>query len=566
MSQSILSKITFPLLLAALLGFVSAVQAQDKVPYIIEELTKPTPRTEPKDGRNVTFITVHFKVSPTKALDSDETDYELAIYEENKRMIIIPLERSIIRDAMSVVLSMDTSGSMAEGGRMEETQKAAMLFFRELPARADTGLILFNHNVYKTLPLSKNRPPVLDAINTAKPDGGTAYLDSCIEALKMLDKVQYKKKSIVIMTDGVDLNSKAHKELVIQFATRKNKEVKIYTVGIGKAGNLENVTSILVLDQSGSMLLPAGAGDKESRLDALKAAAKGFVETIRYTKEELVRSSVLQFSDKVANPINFTNNHDILNSVIDQLHASGETAVFDATYAGIEALVAENPPGKKAVIALTDGIDNSSRHRVEEVIARAREENIPLYMLGFGPKGKLAEDVMIRMAEETGGKYYHASNKEDLMRIFENLSLKLHDDGIDEITLRELAERTGGRYFHAKDIESLELKLKDVTSGLLQDTDYRERFASQFQGDDGRARNISYLLYPRGKSPAFLDQEGYDDTGAIAGVQTGYFRPGLLMAQADPLTYLGMLVLLGILLALPAGWSRLKRGASQRQG
>ncbi|NJM35961.1 MAG: hypothetical protein HC850_16160 [Rhodomicrobium sp.] len=47
------------------------------------------------------------------------------------------------------------------------------------------------------------------------------------------------------------------------------------------------------------------------------------------------------------------------------------------------------------------------------MIQRAIDTQVSLYMLGFGPKGKLAEDVMMRMAAQTGGQYYHANNKKD---------------------------------------------------------------------------------------------------------------------------------------------------------
>ena len=39
---------------------------------------------------------------------------------------------------------------------------------------------------------------------------------------------------------------------------------------------------------------------------------------------------------------------------------------------------------------------------------------------------------MRRLADETGGKYFHASNQQELFEVFEKLSIELHDDGIDE--------------------------------------------------------------------------------------------------------------------------------------
>ena len=64
--------------------------------------------------------------------------------------------------------------------------------------------------------------------------------------------------------------------------------------------------------------------------------------------------------------------------------ARGETALFDAVFSALATLEAYNPPGKKVVVAMTDGIDNISRRRADEVIERAKDANVALFMLGFG--------------------------------------------------------------------------------------------------------------------------------------------------------------------------------------
>src|SRR5205807_3906211 len=127
-------------------------------------------------------------------------------------------------------------------------------------------------------------------------------------------------------------------------------------------------------------------------------------------------------------------------------HAQGETALFDAIYEGIATLEADGHAGKRAVVALTDGIDNKSRRRKDEVIARAKEAGVPLFLLGFGRKNELDIKGMTEMAEATKGKFYHAENQEQLIRHFEDLYNRIHDDGVDEESLRALALATGGKY------------------------------------------------------------------------------------------------------------------------
>src|SRR5207237_2750696 len=147
------------------------------------------------------------------------------------------------------------------------------------------------------------------------------------------------------------------------------------------------------------------------------------------------RTTLIPFNTTVGTPEPFSNNRSALQAAIKNLAPAGETALYDATYAAIATLEANGTRGKRAVVAMTDGVDNSSRRRVDEVIERAREAKIALHMLGLGRKGELDEKTMQEMATQTGGKYYHARNEKDLLEIFGNLSIHLHDEGIDEATL-----------------------------------------------------------------------------------------------------------------------------------
>ena len=75
-------------------------------------------------------------------------------------------------------------------------------------------------------------------------------------------------------------------------------------------------------------------------------------------------------------------------------------------------------------------------------------------------------------------------------------------------------------------------------------------------------RDVRILIARKGTIETVINPE---TGGKLPGITTGYITPELMRAQADPITYLGLLVLLGVLLALPAGWNRLKRASGQRQ-
>jgi Mg-chelatase subunit ChlD len=522
------------------------------------DLESVTPYTEKQGNSTVRMVKVIFTITPLREDAGDVSKYKIRILEDGKPVRLEDVPQAKKSEDLSVVVAVDVSGSMAEGNRMAQTRGATSVFFQQLPGRAEAGLILFDHNVSVRQPLSKDRVRLLEEIAKARPGGGTAYLDATVKAVEMLRGVRHPGKAVVLLTDGVDLNSTADLPTAIRQAQKAG--VKVYTIGIGEPGRQEKVTSMLVLDKSGSMNEPASDQERVPKITALQDAATRFLSFVRETNPPIVRTSVLWFSDEPAVPQPFTNMRTRLVSDIKREKAKGETALFDATFEALAALEAENPPGKRAIVAMTDGVDNSSRRRVEEVIARAKEAKIPLYMLGFGRQGELDEAVMKRMATETGGKYYHAKNQAELMQIFENLSLKLHDDGIDEAALKELATKTKGKYYAAKDAAQLKFILESVVSVLQPETRTVD-FPSLVQIDDGRKRAVTLQLV---RVTGEVVGGGTADPNAgvevvSSGITGEYTVHGLVLPEVNHFVYLGLLALLGILLALPAGFRRLSK-------
>ena len=129
---------------------------------------------------------------------------------------------------------------------------------------------------------------------------------------------------------------------VIKLATVN--QVPIYTLGIGELGKYKNVTTVLVLDHSGSMKGKADDNDKRSKIEALRIAASRFVELMRRD----ARTTLLPFSSEVDVPDDFTDNKQALIARIQQLQPAGGTLLYDATYSGLETLAAAHPGGRNA--------------------------------------------------------------------------------------------------------------------------------------------------------------------------------------------------------------------------
>jgi VWFA-related protein len=505
-----------------------------------------------RNGKQALYVTVQFKVlrttDGTLATDVDKDD--IIIREDGRK--VEELEIFLPRAALTTVLAMDVSGSMenTSGGsgikKIDEAKKAADIFLDNLSAKSETGLILFDHLMrVKEAPLRdsalyrEHRKKVRELIADARPLGGTAYLDAAAEGVEMLKGIE-GRRAVVVMTDGVDMNSQLTVEKVIKLATVN--EVPIYTLGIGELGKYKNVTSVLVLDHSGSMKGKADAHDKRSKIEALRTAASRFVVLMRRD----AMTTLLPFSSEVDVPGPFSDDKQLLLGRIKQLQPEGGTLLYDATYAGLETLAAARREGRNAVVVLTDGKDEAPGSRVSDqlVIERARELKIPLYMLGLGQPEEINQAVMERMAAETGGKYFHAGSEQRLFEIFEKLSIDLHDDGINEKELRQLAEKTGGKFFWARDASKLREFFQDLATEL-QST-YTVTFPSRRSSHDGTARGIDISIERNGVR---LSNVGSAD----------YNVHGVVVPEMDYRIYLVLLVLIGAFLLAPVGVRQLYR-------
>ena len=192
---------------------------------------------------------------------------------------------------MSVIMALDTSGSMSQKiplkkdkgdkpvfvSRAEMARRASETFLSALPTHAECGLVLFDHEIRKTLPPILKREPILKEIFETEPRGGTAFRDAAYESIKLLAKVpKGKDRALVLLTDGADVNSDRSLDEVIASANKQH--VRIYTIGIGNPGKGDKVNTALVLDRSGSMELPADDNDVNTpKIKALLVAGKAFL-------------------------------------------------------------------------------------------------------------------------------------------------------------------------------------------------------------------------------------------------------------------------------------------------
>src|SRR6185295_12568063 len=91
--------------------------------------------------------------------------------------------------------------------------------------------------------------------------------------------------------------------------------------------------------------------------------------------------------------------------------------------------------GRKALVLITDGVDQGSRYKIEQAIEQAQKADAIIYSIyyvdyraygrmgmGFGGGG---EGYLKKMSEETGGRVMKVDNKNSLESIFDQISQEL---------------------------------------------------------------------------------------------------------------------------------------------
>jgi Ca-activated chloride channel family protein len=166
-----------------------------------------------------------------------------------------------------------------------------------------------------------------------------------------------------------------------------------------------------VLDLSGSM----GLG---GRLDQARSAIRRWTAALAQGD----RAALIGFADgKVDWVAGFDEDRSVLLERLEALRPGGRTALYDAL-AAAPLLVDEGVHGRKAIVLLTDGVDNASVMSRLQATWNARRVRVPVYAVGFIPmeerlmtqRALEALRLVEQFAEETGGTLLAVHDAEGL--------------------------------------------------------------------------------------------------------------------------------------------------------
>jgi Ca-activated chloride channel homolog len=263
--------------------------------------------------------------------------------------------------------------------------------------------------------------------------------------------------------------------------------------------DVEPVSVVLLLDTSATV---------KEELKKIKEAAEDFADAL--SKDD--RISIITFDEDVKLLLDWTSDSRLVHRALRRVNLGLRTALYDAMYSAANDML-RGVEGRKAIILLTDGLNNQSSTSFLEASQAIVQSQASLYVVS---KTKIVREE---------------ARRERRVIMLENIARRLFgdEDYIDEFfkkreeEMSNLAEKTGGRCFFPSDYEGIRGVYGEVAHEL-KSKHYITYVSNQNKPSDSYHRIVIDYLAP---STKLLYRKGY----YFNPLQT-YVRP--LLKRADP--------------------------------
>jgi len=234
----------------------------------------------------------------------------------------------------------------------------------------------------------------------------------------------------------------------------------------------------LVIDTSGTM---------RSKLERVIKASINFVKQSR-PKDELF---LIDFKEEPTLVEDFTDDIGAIQDALNDLVASGGTALLDAIVVAAEHAHKNGKHRRKALVVVSDGLEEDSYYKKEQVIDKLREADVQVYLVGF------TNDL------DSSGALFRRSQKSRAEKL-----------------LKTIADDSGGRAFFPKDVS----EINEIANQIAQDirTQYVVGYYPSNTRKDGTYRRITVKVEDGNRKLVARTRAGY----VAKGDQPGQPQPG----------------------------------------
>jgi VWFA-related protein len=179
----------------------------------------------------------------------------------------------------------------------------------------------------------------------------------------------------------------------------------------------------LLFDKSGSM---------RDKMDKAEEAVNAFFGTANVQDEFFL----VEFSDRAKLVIPFTPDSGLISNWIAHIKPVGMTSLLDAIHLSLGQMKKAHNP-RKAIVIISDGGDNWSRHSAREIRNSLLESDVQLYAMGIfdpayathrEPETRNGPALLEELARQTGGRNYPVNDLNDLPAISTRIGIDLRNE------------------------------------------------------------------------------------------------------------------------------------------
>jgi VWFA-related protein len=282
---------------------------------------------------------------------------------------------------------------------------------------------------------------------------------------------------------------------------RSNTGLRAEDFTVYEDGVRQKITTFLTTEIPFNLvLLIDTSGSTRDDVGLMRRAALRFLDELRPQD----RVAVIQFSKQVELLQELTADHARIESALALLAPGSGTSFYDALQLTVEEEL-KKADGRKAIIALTDGVDSYGFQTYEQVLPALERASASLYFLELDTES-FTEAGMVR--DCSNEDHFEFSHKQLLKYQKENrraksdayfeghcaiprteraqINPRLYESARHE--LREMGDKTGGRVYPVKQLQQLDAIYAQIAAELH--TQYSIAYYPSNEKHDGKWRNV----------------------------------------------------------------------------
>jgi Ca-activated chloride channel family protein len=278
-------------------------------------------------------------------------------------------------------------------------------------------------------------------------------------------------------------------------------------------------------------LLLDTSGSTRSDLALIQRAAENFIASLRPGDKVSVIAYNSQTKDRQSIAvsevlINLTGDRAQLKAAVERAKTSNGTPYYDSLLQITEKVFTAKPAeefrGRRALVALTDGVDSTSAADFAEARERLQQAGIICYFIQVDTREAFEENLLgdcesaIRFSQAQIRRYYRRfERKANVEKVaafcqlgdFERLAISKSLYELASAEMENLAKTSGGKVFPAVDVSEARAAFKAVADEI--GTKYSLGYYSSNDKRDGTYRKIKIELKGTPAGAQIRAREGY---------------------------------------------------------